>query len=140
MKAMLDLNVLLDVIQNRQPHYLDSATVVSAARSREFVATIPVHAVTTIFYIISRISDRQTAEQTIDWLLQYFEVAAADKGVLVQARSLPMRDFEDAVVASAAHACRCDRIITRNVADFVGSPVDALSPSNFLRLLHNTQS
>ena len=41
---MLDLNVLLDVIQNRQPHYLDSASVLSAARSGEFVAAIPVHA------------------------------------------------------------------------------------------------
>jgi hypothetical protein len=27
MKALLDLNVLLDVIQNRQPHYADSAGV-----------------------------------------------------------------------------------------------------------------
>ena len=36
MKVLLDLNVLLDVIQNRQPHYADSARVLSAARSGEF--------------------------------------------------------------------------------------------------------
>jgi predicted nucleic acid-binding protein len=101
MKVMLDLNVLLDVIQNRQPHYLDSASVMSAARSGEFVAVIPAHAVTTISYIIARFSGPQRAAQSIDWLLQHFEVAAADKRVLVQARALPMNDFEDAVFASA---------------------------------------
>jgi hypothetical protein len=32
MKVLLDLNVLLDVVQNRVPHYDDSAKVLSLAR------------------------------------------------------------------------------------------------------------
>ena len=86
MKALLDLNVLLDVIQNRQPHYADSATVLSASRSGEFVALIPFHAVTTIFYLIERAQNTATASQTVDWLFQHFEIPAVNKNTLVEAR------------------------------------------------------
>jgi predicted nucleic acid-binding protein len=79
MKVLLDLNVLLDVIQNRQPHYNDSARVLSAARSGQFDALIPFHAVTTIFYLVERAQDTATASQTVDWLLKHFDVPMADK-------------------------------------------------------------
>jgi len=135
MKALLDLNVLLDVIQNRQPHYADSARVLSAARSGEFDALIPFHAVTTIFYLVERAQDAATANQTVDWLLQHFEVSAVDKATLLQARKLKLKDFEDAVVASVAVRDKCDLIISRNTADFSTSPIKAISPANFLEIL-----
>jgi predicted nucleic acid-binding protein len=133
MKAMLDLNVLLDVIQNRQPHYADSARVLSAARSGEFEALIPFHAVTTIFYLIERAQNTTAACQTVDWLLQHFEVPTVDKTTLIHARKLKLKDFEDAVVASVAVRNMCDYIISRNVADFSASPVKAISPADFLK-------
>lgn len=36
------------------------------------------------------------------------------------------------VVASLAEAGQCRRIVTRNVSDFAGSPVAALTPTDFL--------
>jgi predicted nucleic acid-binding protein len=136
MKALLDLNVLLDVIQNRQPHYADSAKVLSAARSGEFDALIPFHAVTTIFYLVERAQDTATASQTVDWLLQHFEVSAVDKSTLLHARKLKLKDFEDAVVASVAVQDGCDFIISRNAMDFSASPVKAISPADFLKIIH----
>jgi predicted nucleic acid-binding protein len=135
MKALLDLNVLLDVIQNRQPHYANSAGVVSAARSGEFEALMPFHAVTTIFYLIERAQDTATANQTVDWLLQHFEVPAVDKRTLLDARKLKLKDFEDAVVASVAVRDGCDYIISRNAADFSASPVKAIPPADILKIL-----
>ena len=136
MKAMLDLNVLLDVIQNRQPHYADSARVLSAARSGEFEALIPFHAVTTIFYLVERAQDTATASQTVDWLLAHFEVPAVDKTTLLHARKLKLKDFEDAVVTSVAARDGCDFIVSRNVLDFSASPVKTVSPADFLKVLH----
>jgi predicted nucleic acid-binding protein len=135
MKVLLDLNVLLDVIQNRRPHYADSARVLSAARSGDFEAFIPFHAVTTIFYLIERAQDTATANQTVDWLLQHFEVPAVDKSTLLDARKLKLKDFEDAVVASVAVRDVCDYIISRNAADFSASPVKAISPADILKIL-----
>jgi predicted nucleic acid-binding protein len=136
MKALLDLNVLLDVIQNRHPHYADSAKVLSAARSGEFETLIPFHAVTTVFYLVERAQDTATASQTVDWLLQHFNVPTVDKDTLLHARKLKLKDFEDAVVASVAVRNQCDFIISRNVDDFFASPVKAISPADFLVILH----
>jgi hypothetical protein len=38
-KVLLDLNVLLDVVQQRMPHYEASAQVLSCARRGEITAT-----------------------------------------------------------------------------------------------------
>jgi predicted nucleic acid-binding protein len=134
MKALLDLNVLLDVIQNRQPHYADSAKVLSAARSGDFNVLIPFHAVTTIFYLVERAQDTATANQTVDWLLEHFEVSAVDKATLLHARKLKLKDFEDAVVASIAVRDSCDYIISRNAMDFSASPIKTISPTDFLKI------
>ena len=43
-----------------------------------------------------------------------------------------MKDFEDAVQADRSKAHFMNLILTRNVKDFVNSPVKALSPKDFI--------
>ena len=118
-KIMVDLNVLLDVIQKRMPHYSASASVLSQVCNHEVLGFLPGHALTTIYYLVSRHANRQRADEAIDWLLDRFEIASAIKTDFVRARTFRMNDFEDAVVASLASAAGCDYIITRNVPDFL---------------------
>ncbi len=135
MKITLDLNVVLDVVQNRAPHYQDSAEVLSRARAGEITAVLPGHAVTTLHYILAKAAGATKAGQTVDWLLTHFEIAAADKAIFRRARQLTLADFEDAVVAGIAESAKCDYVVTRNVPDFAGSPVAAVTPTAFLALL-----
>jgi hypothetical protein len=46
-----------------------------------------------------------------------------------------MNDFEDALVATVAEVTGSDYIVTRNVPDFAGSPVPAITPAEFLETL-----
>src|SRR6185369_12798678 len=114
MKVLLDLNVLLDVVQNRIPYYHDSAKMLSLARRGEIQAVLPVHAFTTLYYVLAKAAGKPKADQTVDWLLANFDVVATDKAILRRARQLSLPDFEDAVVASLAEAGKCDNIVTRN--------------------------
>jgi predicted nucleic acid-binding protein len=132
MKVALDLNVVLDVAQNRIPHYQASEEVVRRARAHEFEAVLPSHALTTLHYVLEKWGGGTLANQTIDELLSVFTIYPADTLIFKRARALLFADFEDAVVAAIAEASKCDFIITRNVADFGGSPVIALSPADFL--------
>jgi len=134
-KVLLDLNVLLDVVQDRVPHYRDSAEVLSRARAGEIQTLIPAHAVTTLHYVLAKAAGQPKADQTVDWLLAHFEIAAAGKDTFRRARQLALADYEDAVVASLAEATQCIHVITRNETDFAGSPVAAISPTAFLALL-----
>jgi hypothetical protein len=139
MKVALDLNVVLDVVQNRQPHYQDSADVLSRARTGDISALLPGHAITTLYYILAKAAGKAKADQTVDWLLSHFEVGAADKAILRRARQMSLADFEDAVVSSVAEAAHCDYVVTRNVSDFTGSPVPAITPTDFLAVLTQAQ-
>jgi predicted nucleic acid-binding protein len=132
MRLMLDLNVLLDVVQKREPFYRASATVLSQAVEGEHVACLPGHALTTLHYIVTKYAGREQAGTLVDWVLAHLEVVAQDRAQFVRARSLKFDDFEDAALASAAEAAGCKSIVTRNVADFQHSPVPAATPEEFL--------
>lgn len=132
MKLMFDLNVLLDVFQNRVPHYQFSSLLVKEVLKHTVVGVLPAHGITTIHYILTKYADRSKADKEIDWLLSRFEVADCGKSTFIQARSLAMNDFEDAVVAALAQITDCDFIVTRNEDDFTASPVTAITPKDFV--------
>jgi predicted nucleic acid-binding protein len=135
MKVTVDLNVLLDVAQNRLPHHQASEEVVHRVRRGEFAAVLPGHALTTLHYILEKYSGTALANQTLNGLLADFAIHPVDKANFQRARQLPLSDFDDAVVAVTAEATRSDFIVTRNVADFVGSSVPAITPIEFLEHL-----
>lgn len=135
MKVLFDINVLLDVFQKRDAFYEASAAVLSVAIRGECQGVVPGHAVTTLHYLLSRYTDKRTADESVDFLLDHFAVLNATEAVFRQARQLPMKDFEDAVVASIAVSADCRYVVTRNIADFKQSPVEALLPAEFLENL-----
>lgn len=135
MTILVDLNVILDVVQRRDPHYTDSATLLSEIVEGSLAGGMPGHAITTVYYLVNRHVNRTRAETTVDWLLDNFEVIPARESDFRAARQLPMVDFEDAVVAALAERVASDVIATRNTADFNGSPVPAKPPRAVLQEL-----
>jgi predicted nucleic acid-binding protein len=127
-KVLLDLNVVLDVLQRREPHYAASAAVLSRIAAGEIEGAVPGHALTTLYYVLFKFAGRKRAIEAVDWLLDELEIVPEGRETFLRARSLDMEDFEDAVVAAAAAERGCSRIVTRNVADFEGAPVPAVSP------------
>lgn len=84
---------------------------------------------------MEKFSNSATADSTVDGLLADFVIEASDGPCLLRARILPISDFEDAVVAAVAEASGCRYIVTRNNKDFTGSPVPAVTPTQFLTSL-----
>ena len=132
MKVTFDTNIFLDVFQIRQPHYDASAQVLSMVSTGSLFGVCPAHGLTTIYYLVRKISSKPDAEQLIDQILRDFEIGNLDLTGWRAARRLSFNDFEDAVVASVARTSESRFIITRDVGDFVGSPVPAVTPMQFL--------
>jgi len=78
MKLMIDLNLLLDVFQKRQPHYNASAQVLDFALKNN-CGCVAAHAITTLHYLVTRYADRRQANELTDWLLKNFTIAPADQ-------------------------------------------------------------
>ncbi|MDW7712479.1 MAG: PIN domain-containing protein [Deferrisomatales bacterium] len=132
MRAIIDLNVVLDVVQRRVPRYAASALVLSRVAERHLEGALPSHAVPILHYIVGRFASREKAGELIDWLLRDFDIVETGKTDLVLARNLGFADFEDAIVAACAVRGGCDLIVTRNIADFAKSPVPAWTPEELL--------
>ncbi len=56
---LVDLNVVLDVVQQREPHYRASAAVLEEVTHGRVDASLPAHAFTTLHYLVARYSERK---------------------------------------------------------------------------------
>ena len=134
-QILVDLNVVIDVVQERQPFYADSASVLDAVVRQEVKGLIAAHSVSTLFYVITRWRNRETAVAAITGLLDVFTVATVDDQVIRKAVIWGWQDFEDAIQMGAALNAQVDYIVTRNKRDFEVQPVPVLSPAGVLALL-----
>ncbi len=134
-QILVDLNVVIDVVQERQPFYADSASVLDAVVRQEVKGLIAAHSVSTLFYVITRWRNRETAVAAITGLLDVFTVATVDDQVVRKALIWGWQDFEDALQMGAALNAQVDYIVTRNKRDFEVQPVPVLSPAGVLALL-----
>jgi predicted nucleic acid-binding protein len=128
----VDINVLLDVFQKREPHYAASAQVLSLVADGTIAGVCPAHGLTTLYYLVRKHASKPDAEAAMDRVLHHFQIGNLDSAGWQKARQLPLTDFEDAVVATVAEATGSAFIITRNADDFAGSPVPAIAPAEFL--------
>lgn len=133
--VLVDLNVILDVLENREPWVRDAAKTCAVCGSGRVVGYVPAHALTTIYYIVRKRGGKALADKAIDWVLSLFKVAPSDAMVFKKARESAIDDYEDAVVAASALAVNCTHVVTRNVLHFKFSPVPAVTPEEFVKRL-----
>lgn len=134
-RLLVDLNVVLDVLLEREPHVARSVAVWTAVEEGRAEGLVTAHGFTTIFYLLAKRGGRDEVRRVIADLLSVFGVAAEDEAVVRRAAGLGMTDFEDAVGAAAAEAAGCDAIVTRDETGFAASPVPTIDPALALALL-----
>jgi predicted nucleic acid-binding protein len=133
--VLVDMNVILDLVLVRVPWVDESGALMSALQRGVARGVIASHSVTTIYYLVSRMSGPVRARQVVHDLLETLEVIPVSANELRRAMSRTMHDFEDAVQAEAAVACGARWIATRNIKDFASSDVPARSPGQLLGVL-----
>ena len=132
LRVMVDINVILDVLENRNGWVMDAAkTCAVCGGGMRAIGFVPPHAVTTIYYIVRKRGGKALADKAIDWLLALFKVADCGTDEFKAARASGIDDYEDAVVVASAQKTGCDYIVTRNMVHFKGSSVPVISPADF---------
>lgn len=81
-----------------------------------------------MYYLLSKITSRTIARNTIGLLFYRFRFAPIHFEVLEMALNGQFADFEDGVIHEAARAEGADAIITRNVRDFSHSVLPVFDP------------
>jgi len=132
MRLFLDTNILIDIIEDRAEFAKDSSAVLILAELLGANLSIAWHGLATTYYIIRRARTEQAAMAEVDKILAWADVAPVDSFSAARARSLQLPDFEDAMQCACAENCLADFIVTRNIRDFTSSPIQAISPTDFL--------
>ena len=134
-KVMIDLNVVLDVLQEREPFYKASAALLAAVETGIIEGYLAAHSLTTLFYLIQKGKSSADARAMITNLLQFLKIATIDQSTIEQSLNLDYRDFEDAVQMIAAIQCKADYLITRNIKDYKPALLPVIQPIDFMGTL-----
>ena len=135
MKLLIDANILLDVLQKREPHYRDSALVWKLCETRQAEGWVSALTLANLVYVMRRELTPEQIETLLDRLTLIFHVADLTASDLRQAAAYRWTDFEDALQSVAALRVHADAIITRNIRDYKKSGVIALTPTEYLARL-----
>lgn len=135
LNVLFDLNIILDVLQERAEFYEFSARLLTRAETGNIQGWLASHAVTTLFYLIAKDKSPEQARVAITSLMQFLKIAPVDQNTIEQALNLPYRDFECAVQMSAALQIRADYVLTRNPRDFQPAPLAVIQPVELLAIL-----
>jgi predicted nucleic acid-binding protein len=76
-KVTVDINVLLDVFQKREPHYAASAQVVSMVTAGTLTGVCAAHGLTTLYYLVRKHASKPDAEAAMDQVLRHSASIAA---------------------------------------------------------------
>jgi predicted nucleic acid-binding protein len=134
-QVLFDVNIILDVLQEREAFYDFSARLLALAETGRIQGWLAAHSVTTLFYLVAKDRSSDQARVTLTSLLQFLKVAPVDQSTIEQALNLPYRDFEDAVQMMSALQIRADYLLSRNVKDYQPAPLEVIQPVELLAIL-----
>jgi predicted nucleic acid-binding protein len=135
MKVYFDTNLLIDLLEQREPYFKYSRSVFLMAADGQLEGIIGASAITDVYYVVKKsLKDSNQALQAIIDLLETITLVDTTTQDIYAAAASPVSDFEDAVVAATAQRENAEYIITRNTDDFGASPIKAVTPEQFLAL------
>ena len=133
MRVLLDTNVVLDFVIERQPFFIEADEIFVRLENNKFEGFVSAITPINVFYVTRKEKGKDVAFQAVADLFKVVEIARNDKLVFQNALSLNFNDYEDAVQCACAVAGNLDAIVTRDTKDFTNSPIQIYSPTEFLK-------
>lgn len=135
MNLFLDTNVLIDLIDKREPFYDDIAVIASLAESKKLSLAVSSLSFVNTVYVVSRNIEEKLVLDALKKFRIICNVSTIDEIVIDKSLISNFNDFEDAVQYFSALHHKSEIIITRNKKDFKNSEIPVMSPTEFLATL-----
>ena len=132
MLVLIDTNVILDVLEKREPFYESSNHVLSLCASKKISGCIALHSISNIFYILRKIYSAENRRRLLLGILKFLRVAdVSHENVRHALERNGFSDFEDCLQDECAAQNHADYIITRNTDDFSNTTIPSVTQSFF---------
>jgi predicted nucleic acid-binding protein len=137
-RVLLDTNVVLDALLDRDPWVVQAKTIWAAHLNNRIAAHITATSLTDIFYLSRRLIDRKRAWIAVGTCLDQLYVLPVGLPVVRAAARIGDGDFEDHLQIASAIAANLDAIVTRDDSGFRNSPITVLTPAQLVAQLKPT--
>ncbi len=124
-RYLLDVNVCLDVLLKRDPHWHDAAQIFEAIERTTIAGAVSAISFDTMFYVMRAFISADQATSLLNKLVKNIEIVDVTGSIIENSLMDKWNDLEDCIQYHAAIEGECKGIITRDLGDF---PEDAIIP------------
>ena len=114
MKVVIDNNVIIDALNPNPQFEANAQQILRLASVNKIDGYVCANSLTDIFYALRKAHGADKAKIMIQKLLLILDVIGIDPVDCVDALSLPMNDFEDAIITVCAQKIGADKIVSRD--------------------------
>lgn len=132
MRLLIDANILLDVLQKREPHFHDSSLIWKLCETNSAEGYVSSLTIANLIYVMGKELDPNKIESVLRQLKLIFQLTNLSVSDITRAAEMKWDDFEDAIQSTIAERIHADCIITRNIRDFRASRTVAFTPAEYL--------
>ena len=136
MKVLIDTNIMIDVLTNRDGRSGFSATVIDLCAKQVIDGYVALHSISNMYYILRKQysdAERRTILKRYNEILKVAEVG--NDVVDTAINNTAISDYEDALQYACAETVGADYIVTRNIKDYEKAEIRAISPEELLKLM-----
>lgn len=138
MRALIDTNILADLLLGRDPYYDIAYNILTLCADKKVSGYIAAHSIPNLFYILRNSMSKEERRAALKDICQIVKVEGIDSFKILSALdNEDFSDFEDCLQEECAVAVSADYIVTRNLKDFVSSRVPAILPNEFVEKLES---
>ncbi|MDE6601522.1 MAG: PIN domain-containing protein [Lachnospiraceae bacterium] len=131
MKLLIDANILLDVLQKREPYVHASSLIWKMCEVGSAEGYVSSLTFSNLIYVMRKELSPEKIRETLQLLKLIFRLTDLTVSDITEAAEKKWPDFEDAIQSTIAERIHADYIITRNIRDFKESQVIAFTPDEF---------
>ena len=133
MNLLIDSNVILDMVQHREPFFCESKEIIAECIRQSHFGFVTAHSLCDIYYILRKDMSVEQRLKLVNMFCQFFTVIPETASDFTAVTENPNTDdLEDGLQQQCATRLNLDYIVTRNIDDFKTSAVPAIEPGQFL--------
>ena len=138
MVLLIDANVILNYLLNREPFFNNSFRLIDDCRNGKVDAYIAFHTVSIIWYALRKMPVSERRPILLDICELMAVVSASHQKVLQAIMEDDFPDFEDCLQEKCAETVHADYIVTENKKDFSASKIPAVTSAEMIDILHRS--
>ena len=134
MKVFLDTNIVIDLLDKREPFYIDAVELFTLAYKKKITLFVSPMTYATASYLLRK-HGKEGMRKLLSNFRQLSQITTADEKVVDAALASSFEDYEDALQYYSALTRNVDVIVTRNKKDFTSANIPVLLPKELLEQL-----